>query len=339
MNKKPAQHLVEFLLAAPIIIIFLVFLTEFAYALNTNLTLNAGLQSAVSTLGTNIAGNQTPRTVEENLKNFLIGYLNENKVPNSNSVTVNIVEIDELNSAVFAGYTYIPAFTMPNFFVDFMPRKMSFTAFQLINSALISSNRFSDLSNSDLDKLWGDNPLSIRNGLAINPANQDKVAFLVECMAPMPEKEKAFKMVKFGGDDFISNTVVNLENNSMYVCNESSCTDSNANYLDTLLAVGVSNVYIINNEEFGLPNYNETPNPEVFKKALAFITDGTTIAKGNIDDLDVSLYNIEAMSQKDFKIINKDNTMIYYPKDYEVNFNGASNLEQEIKLGERVNKL
>lgn len=355
-SQKKAQHLVEFLLAVPILVIFLVFLTEFAYALNANLALHSALKGAVSFLGENVVPDRDTKKTESIIKGYLVTSLEDSKLPYTDSLKVYLVKIDDYNSAIFAGYTYKPVFTMPNFFVNFMPKTMNFTAFQLIATPIARENRFQDsLSVDDLDKFWhNESAIKGRKGVMKNTLYRDKVAFLLECKAPIGEGDM-FKMINFSGEDFESGKIANISNNQVYQCGDSSCSSQGKNYLDFLYDKGVLSVYFVKNDSFDVPFFNQKPlfwlYPEgaedvsniavsgVLKKTLSFMTDSGVTVRGVGENIDVTAYNPAVLPQNEFSVASSGDMVIYAPVGYNASFSGFSSRQGSVVLGDEVHLL
>lgn len=127
MKKILAQQITEFMLAVPLLIVFFVILTEFAFAFNTQLVLANTLKSSVSAYGYKMSelnrnyvypdGDEVKTYVIENLKAMK---LDESKL------NVDFMTVDD-KPVVVASYEYIPAFTF-TFLPALKPINMSAVA-------------------------------------------------------------------------------------------------------------------------------------------------------------------------------------------------------------------
>lgn len=156
-KKKKAQQLIEFLFVVPFMIIILGILTEYAYALNINMTLSQGLKTVASSVYREIKPGMTPSDIRNNIvtPNY-ITYLSNNNVPTNveNNIQVGYAIVGQ--TAVFiASYTYIPAFTLPNVYFKFMPDSFNFFATTAVPAAFLKTNNYIASTDSrTLDKIW-----------------------------------------------------------------------------------------------------------------------------------------------------------------------------------------
>ena len=111
MKKLQAQQITEFMLAIPLLIAFFAVLTEFAFAINTQLILTNTLKSSVSVYGYKMSeinrdysyptGDDVKQHIIDNMKNMGL---------DSSQLDVDFITVDE-NPVVMASYTYKPGFT------------------------------------------------------------------------------------------------------------------------------------------------------------------------------------------------------------------------------------
>src|SRR5574344_2116636 len=140
---KKAQQLVEFLLIAPFFVIIFGILTEYAYALFVNMTLDSGLRKVSAELYSQIKPNMNEADVDNTVKENLTQYLSDNFVPVSEMNNITVSHIITGNNAVFiAGYKYVVAFTLPKTFCYFVPDYFNFSATSLVPKAFVSGNNF-----------------------------------------------------------------------------------------------------------------------------------------------------------------------------------------------------
>jgi len=156
LKSKPAQQLVEFLLVAPFIIIIFGLLTEYAYALNTYMTVQEGLKTVTSQLYSQIKPNTSISDIRALVKADLTNYLAENKVPTNTENEIDVGYTVEGNSAIFfAGYKYIPAFTLPNVYFKLIPDEFNFLATAVVPTAFLGANSYNNsIKSKDLDGIW-----------------------------------------------------------------------------------------------------------------------------------------------------------------------------------------
>jgi hypothetical protein len=163
-KRKSGQQLVEFLLVAPFFVIIFGILTEYAYALSINMTLEFGLKNVTSQIYSQMSPNMTADDIDNKVKDELVAYLDENKVPLIKDkykvvTNLNVSHINNGDNCIFiAGYKYVVAFTLPKAYFRFMPDEFNFSATSLIPKAFIKCNGYQDaISNDDLAKVWGNN--------------------------------------------------------------------------------------------------------------------------------------------------------------------------------------
>lgn len=177
-KKKISQQLVEFLLVVPFMVIILGILTEYAYALNINLTIDQGIKMATSAgytakdasgvdqnYGTysqikppDSTANSADYIVQKVREGFT-QYLKDNNVPTrpENNITVTPLTIPTTKGQItvfVASYTYIPAFTLPNVYFKFMPDEFHFSASSTVPSAFLGDNSAYTIKTDDLNHIW-----------------------------------------------------------------------------------------------------------------------------------------------------------------------------------------
>lgn len=178
-RKKNSQQLIEFLLVAPFLVIILGILTEYAYALNINMTIEQALKAVTSSYcSKDISGTTTcysiynqikpgmdKQTIRTNVSDGFVQYLNDNNVPTNpkNNIDIGYTEVGQ--TAVFiANYTYIPAFTLPNVFFKFLPDEFNFFATAAVPSTFLRQNNYnSAITSTQLDGIWGASDFSSLN--------------------------------------------------------------------------------------------------------------------------------------------------------------------------------
>ena len=110
MKKIKAQQITEFMLTAPLLIMFFVVLTEFAFAFNTYVVLNNALKSSVGECMKLIDRNASYSDFNGYVNNYVYNDMKNNKIPNLESLDVNLVKVGSTYVAV-GNYTYEPGLT------------------------------------------------------------------------------------------------------------------------------------------------------------------------------------------------------------------------------------
>lgn len=210
-KKKVAQQLVEFLLVVPFMVIILGILTEYAYALNINLTIAQAIKTATSAgymakddagvdhyfgtysqIGPQADKAASQKFIVDKVTAGFIQYLKDNNVPTKIENNISVKPLTVGSTTIFvAGYTYIPAFTLPNVFFRILPDKFDFSAASTVPSAFLGDNSayVGGYDTNDLNRIWassGDlaNIDSFDSGKkgAINgdylPGNENDIVFL-----------------------------------------------------------------------------------------------------------------------------------------------------------------
>lgn len=330
-NKKKAQQLIEFLLVVPFMIIILGILTEYAYALNVNMTLSEGLKTATSSIYGDIKPGM-PNTYLRNLvKNNLIFYLNKNNAPTNaeNNIEVNYIIVGE--TAIFmAQYTYIPAFTLPNVYFNFLPEEFNFLATVAVPAAFLSENNYnSAISSTVLDKIWS-NTASFSSQDDFNASKKgimksndsingrSKILFLIPTTAP--SLTKAYALVNWSGTVLTSGlNAYNLDtsNGKLYLCSALTCS-YNQMFLNYLTSNSYSSIIFVHDSETpsnlsSLSSFWVSPAGStdlsvrsvngILKRSLALF-DISNLSVGNYDNLDVylPLYNSDISTSSPYKM-------------------------------------
>lgn len=133
MKKKNAQQIMEFILVLPLLIIFFVILTEFAFAFNANLVLTTATKSAIYAYLENISTDSEKIFFESAIEEHIKNELKNNGLPNLQSLETNLITV-ETYPTIITKYTY-----NPNFKVVFLP------ALKNINMSAVSILPFKGL--------------------------------------------------------------------------------------------------------------------------------------------------------------------------------------------------
>jgi len=241
IKKLRAQQLIEFLLVVPFMMIILGVVTEYAYALNVNLSLYNGMRTVTSTIYSEIKPGMTSTDIHDFVQERLENYLVANNIPLSaaNNLTVNIVTNADF-AAFVVSYNYLSAFTLPNVYFHVLPAKLNFTAVSVVPAAFLKPNNYPpDISSTVLDGIWGSHAyndaggltaldafLPTENGIMNEPlapmsADTQNLAFVVpinglETISPF-DKATPYYVVNWDGT-LKSQFVANFQNNSLYDC-------------------------------------------------------------------------------------------------------------------------
>lgn len=246
-NRK-AQQLVEFLLVAPFVVIFLGILTEYAYALNCNMTLTQGLKDVTSSIYKEIKPDMTTDDIRNLVKTDLETYIKANNVPvggdyvldvGYNFVQLNPANPADTNSVFIASYTYTPAFTLPNAYFHILPDKFTFMATSSIPTTFLISNNYGSAFDSlKLDRIWSssadfsslDSFNDSKHGIMTKTSSDTvKIIFLV----PTTEYNTSinpFSIVSWGGQ-IIDTRVLNANDGYLYNCDYTGCTSSGTKFM------------------------------------------------------------------------------------------------------------
>ncbi|MBQ2870496.1 hypothetical protein IJE86_02215 [bacterium] len=110
MRKLKAQQITEFMLAAPLLIMFFVVLTEYAFAFNSNIVFTNALKSSISAYINLIDTDKTTADYQEAITNYVRTDMQNNRIPNVASLNVNLINVNN-TPVVIGSYTYRPGFT------------------------------------------------------------------------------------------------------------------------------------------------------------------------------------------------------------------------------------
>lgn len=110
MKKLKAQQITEFMLAAPLLIIFFAVLTEFAFAFNANLIFTNAVKSSILAYINAISSDVQNVDFENAVNDYIQAEMQNNNISNLESLNVKLITVGE-NPAVIGSYTYQPGFT------------------------------------------------------------------------------------------------------------------------------------------------------------------------------------------------------------------------------------
>jgi len=320
-KRKTSQQLVEFLLIAPFLVILLGVLTEYAYALNINMTLTQGLKTVTASIYSEIKPGMSGSDIQANVLNDLTKYMQGNNAPVTaeNKLTVGY-SIEGQTSIFMAHYTYVPAFTLPNTYFHILPDKFDFLSTAAVPSAFLSSNNYkTSINSTKLDGIWSASDfssLSNFNGLekGIMKSNdynsgRDKMLFLI----PVKNQPDKYSLVHWNGtvDNCIlsattgiisgaecgsysdKNLIEYLRGNNFYnVCFVHDTDLQNIDINTTILsdywayATGGSSISVSDSTDI-----SDKSVDGVLKRMLALTDLSTNLSIGNYDNATVSAYN------------------------------------------------
>lgn len=337
-NRK-AQQLVEFLLVAPFIVIFLGILTEYAYALNCNLTLAQGLKEVTSTVYREIVPDISQSAVRDYVKSELTNYLKNNNVPIGGSYALDVgYNIAGSNAVFVASYNYTPAFTLPNVFFHILPDKFTFMATSAVPAAFLSPNNYgTSISSTDLDGIWNIShdfsSLSSfdtsKNGIMnLPPSATPNILFLVP-KGVVDTANSYYALVPWNGNPNFESRVLNLSDGHLYTCDTSSCSDTGISLMSAYS--GCQNFIFVHDSDVNPLDLSQlqsywthvkdscvpTNNPPctatsnkisdstvdgILKRTLGMIVPPLNLSVGNYDGIDVSLYNMSVSSSNLYQV-------------------------------------
>lgn len=331
-NKRKAQQLIEFLLIAPFLIMLLGLLTEYAYALNVNMTLAQGVKMATSSIYKKIKPNMSASDIRNEALADLTDYMKSNNVPAASyeNVTLAYTKVDS-TTIFIATCPYYSAFTLPNVFFSLIPTQFNFTASASIPTAFLSSNSGynSGISSTDLDKVWSGSNFSgldtydgVRNGIMKDTEGRDKLLFLVPIIAP--SITNAHILTLWGGDhitDGTYNYVLSSTDKNLYKCSDTECIleQKFSNYLS-----GTSYTNIIFSPDglgaWLVPAGSSDISPKtvdgILKRSIALINTSSK-SIGNYDNIDVSSYNTDASTSNLYTVATSGDKIVVYKTSQE----------------------
>lgn len=249
MKKLRAQQLIEFLLVVPFMVIILGIITEYAYALNVNLSLYTGIRSVTSTIYSEIKPNMTKADIQDFVKERLENYLVANNIPLSaaNDLKINVVMTDDY-AAFIVNYTYLSAFTLPNVYFHVLPSQFEFSAVAVVPSGFLKPNKYpSDINSLTLDKIWGtpssynslDAFIPLENGIMQNTlmggAGSGNMAFIVKVDVtdePFTPDSPTYYVLNWDGTPVSTVNVADFDANKIYECGKQSF-DKDGNLIKT----------------------------------------------------------------------------------------------------------
>lgn len=313
-KSKKAQQLVEFLLLAPFLVIILGVLTEYAYALNINMTLTEGLKTSTAAIYAKISPGMSANDVKSLVKTNLTDYLNDNNAPTLAENNLNVSYFNVGQSVIFtAQYTYYPAFTLPNVFFHILPDKFNFFVTSAVPVAFLNPNNYdASLTSTNLDKIWSstadfsslDSFSDSEKGIMKDTTGRANMLFLI------PVSANLYGLVDWSGTVLGSYLFVNTSDGKLYNCalDGTSCSGGSTSLMTYLQSNNLHNVTFIHDSTIyslddlasqwissSATDLTPTSIQGVLKRTLALI-DTTNMSIGNYDNIDVSAYNPDIAS-------------------------------------------
>lgn len=344
---KPAQQLVEFLLIVPFMMIIFGILTEYAYALNTYMTVQEGLKTVTSQLYSKIKPNTSAIDIKNIVQTDLKTYLEANNVPTRTENTIEVGYDIEGSSAIFiASYKYIPAFTLPNVYFKLLPDEFNFFANSVVPKAFLSSNKYNNsIDSKDLDGIWAGSASfasldafnASKQGILTTPVGGDpsgkntetSIIFLIPTA-----NANEYAMVDWSGE--VETCTMSTNTGTL---TGTSCADPGMKFIDYLKNNNYYNVMFVHDDEATPDNLSDLASywavgsgqladktaDGILKRTMALI-DTSNESIGDYDKID-SAYTIKTFGSIVFvtmgdtiaNIIGGESESTYV-KDYTVNF-------------------
>jgi len=295
MKFKKSQQLVEFLLVAPFMVIFLGLMTEYAYALNINLTLTQGLKTAASSIYREIKPGTTSASINSLVLSNLTEYLSANNAPTNAENALIVSYVTKGETTIFlAQYTYIPAFTLPNVYFKIMPNQFNFLATATVPTAFLNPNNYdTSIDSTVLDKIWSASDFSSidafngsKRGVMKDVPGRNNMLFMAENVTLSNiitgTPGSVYTLVKWDGT--LHKNGANTYNVNMLTGNLYTCSPP-ATAVPTCAAAGMTLMnYITNNNLYNVVFIN--PNDDDFSSVqddLRDLSDNWIVPAGSTD--------------------------------------------------------
>ena len=135
-------------------------MTEYAYALNVNMTLSEGLKVVTSNIYKEIKPGFTSDNIKTTVLNDLTTYLSNNNITThyegNGEDALTLKSVTTKDSTIFvASYRYYPAFTLPKVFFKILPDQMDFVASSTVPSEFMSDNSAYNIDTATLNDING----------------------------------------------------------------------------------------------------------------------------------------------------------------------------------------
>lgn len=326
--KKSGQQLVEFLLVATFMVIIFGILTEYAYAMSVNNTLNKGLKIVASSIYSQIKPGMTKADIDIMVNDDLKAYMQANNAPVQPENNLRVISgIAGTNAAFLATYTYVSAFTLPHVFFYFLPDKFNFTSETVVPAAFLKPNNYPAVDSIKLDKIWSatasfsslDEFNASKNGIMKDAAGSNEVVFLLP--ANIGAGGNTYEIVSWSGPlaaDPVSgdkNLYVDLTTFKIYIYDaglDIYKIDNTKTFASLVSDKSQFFIYydFLPSDMTDLGNYWRIPTggaladsgtQGILKMALALVNKSTNLSSGNYDNINVSGYNSDVSISNDYK--------------------------------------
>lgn len=280
LTNKRAQQLVEFLIVAPLIVVILGIVTEYAYALSINLTLEQGLKYATANIYKSIKPGMTEADIVANVQSDLSDYITDNMIPIDGSGVSVSGSINDINAFFTASLSYKTAFTLPNTFGNIIPESFNFSTASVVPAAFLKPNNYDAITSDQLDKIWAngadfsslDSFNDSKRGIMRASLNNsygyptDRICFLFK---PTPSKDGSkilYEMYKWNGTNPSPDTnypyYANVKDGKIYeyLPELEDFAASDAGALSTILS-GYSTIIVF--DEMGTSGWTTGCDPNV----------------------------------------------------------------------------
>lgn len=353
-KKRKAQQIVEFILVAPFLIIFLGILTEYAYALSINMTLSSTLKDATTNIYREISPSLNEEKIVEIVKTKYIESLKNNNIPTKEENNITLSCVTSGKTTVFMGtYTYYSAFTLPNVFFHFLPEKFNFFVTAAVPSAYLKSNVYAGTDTTSLNSIWGATDLTsinnyngIKKGILKDTTTNARQQILFFVPFSNKKLKNPYALVDWSGNilkpegEDNSYYYFTSENSNLGICRnvtdekskETSLvceTTGNTNTFDYLRSKNINMVYFANNTSSDLESITsnwitgaDSSNGDISSTSISGILKKTITLEGtiensflgNLDNIEVFNYYV-SLCPKNSIIMQNFGSMIFIDRD------------------------
>ncbi len=338
-NKKISQQLVEFLLVVPFMVIILGILTEYAYALNINLTIGQAIKTATSAgymakdeagvdrnygtysqIGPQASATDSSQFIIDKVTAGFIQYLKDNNVPTTieNEISVRPLTIGQTTIFV-ASYTYIPAFTLPNVFFKILPDRFNFSAAAAVPSAFLASNSgyVGGYDTTDLNRIWAssgdladitsfDNAKRgiLKSDDNSNPSfGRDSVLFVMPYPSISNLIPSPYLIFNWNGSDLTPYFALSMSDGRFWDCGEAGCFPTSQS-LRNFIYNRYYQVMFVNRATYPFStNWNN-----ILEDTMSLKNGGSSV--GNYENINVSPYIITNFGSTKIVSTSADNANI-----------------------------
>ena len=349
LKKKKAQQVVEFLLVAPLLMVFLGIMTEYAYALNINMTFTKGLKTVTAEIYREISPSMTASDIEANVKTNLTNYLAKNNVPIKSENNIKVGSMESGSTVIFmATYRYFPAFTLPNIWFKFLPDEFDFFATNAVPAAFLGGNNYDSTDSLKLDRIWSSTTSfskedafnASKKGIMKSPAGRKNILFLVKTTAT--DLTTPYALVDWAGN-IKSNSgkpfVIDMDNGKFYTCS-TTCSLYGESFFNYIIGKFYYNLFVVPPTFISdssiissvwlspvQEDISDTSVSGVLKNVLS-ISEGN-FSLGNYDNIKVSTYNADVSTTNSFTMKAYGSFILIYPSGINPANIGASVISKD----------